>query len=117
MKYQYDAVVTKIISSNFIEAEIDLGFKIKTTQKLKIADFGIDKEAISRLKEICPPGTPVVVETKQSGPGWIADILIDLPVCDGKGNWPIKNCNLAAVVYREGWSTIHGDSPRTQTNS
>jgi micrococcal nuclease len=83
--YEYKAEVYNVVDGDTVDVIVDLGFKIYTKQRIRLA--GIDTpergqpgyaEATARLKELVLGKTFHLVTTKQSKWGYFLGELLDL---------------------------------------
>ena len=111
--YIYKATVVRIIDGDTMDVDIDLGFYMKTRQRLRLARIDTPErgqdgftEATNRVKELCPVGSEVLVETSKTGGfgRWLAEVIVTMPVATGDGNWVSTEKNLNDVLLLEGFA-------------
>lgn len=114
--YTYKAKVTRIVDGDTLDAEVDLGFHMKANLRFRLARIDTPErgqpgftEATDRVKEICPPGTEVVISTEKAGGfgRWLAEVLVVMPVADGAGSWADQEKNLSDVLLSEGFAELY----------
>lgn len=81
--YNYKATVVRIVDGDTMDVDIDLGFYMKTRQRLRLARIDTPErgqegftEATQRVEELCPVGSEVFVETHKTGGfgRWLAEV-------------------------------------------
>lgn len=81
--YTYNATVVRIVDGDTLDADVDLGFYMKTRQRFRLARIDTPErgeegftEATDRVKELCPVGSEIIItSTKTGGFGrWLAEV-------------------------------------------
>jgi micrococcal nuclease len=81
--YTYKAVVVRIVDGDTLDADVDLGFYMKTRQRFRLARIDTPErgeegftEATDRVKELCPVGSTIVIGTEKTGGfgRWLAEV-------------------------------------------
>lgn len=86
--YCYHGTILRWVDGDTLDIEVDLGFKMKTTQRFRL--LGADtpergqpnyREAREMAESLCPPGTELLFESMKSDKygRWLMHIG---PVCD-----------------------------------
>jgi micrococcal nuclease len=99
--FQYRATIIRVIDGDTVEALVDLGFRITTTQRLrlyginapelhKVAQIKAAKAAKAALEDLLPAGADVTIETSKSDDWgrWLATIIKD---GENINKWMVKN--------------------------
>jgi micrococcal nuclease len=84
MTYTYKATITNVVDGDTIDAVVDLGFKIHTTQRLRLAHVNTPERNEPRFKEAaaftaaqCLNKTVTITTSKPSKFGYyLADVLL-----------------------------------------
>ena len=106
--HTYKAKVVKVVDGDTLDVDIDLGFYMTTRQRLRVNRIDTPErgqpgfhEATNRVKELCPVGGEVIVETHKTGKfgRWIAEITIEN--VDG-------SINLSNLLLKEGLAEPYG---------
>lgn len=115
--YEYKSIVKKIVDADTIDVEIDLGFKMKTEQRLRLARIDAwevrGEERVKGLKakefvlNVIPVGTVVKVRTEKTGKygRYIAEVVYMPP---HYVDWvPGEMCNLSDELLEAGHATVY----------
>lgn len=104
--YEYKATVLKIVDGDTVDIEIDLGFDIRTVQRVRMAGINAaehntaaGQEAITWMKARLQIGQPVTIQSEKPGGGdkygrYLATII------DGTGN---VNQSIVAAGHALPW--------------
>lgn len=81
--YTYKAIVVRIVDGDTLDADVDLGFYMKTRQRFRLARIDTPErgeegftEATDRVKELCPIGSEIIIKSEKTGGfgRWLAEI-------------------------------------------
>ena len=82
--YTYKATVVRIVDGDTLDADVDLGFYMKTRQRFRLARIDTPErgeegftEATDRVKELCPVGSEIFISTSKTGGfgRWLGEIV------------------------------------------
>jgi len=115
--FEYKAIVKKIVDADTIDVDIDLGFKMKTEQRLRLARVDAwevrGEERVKGLKakefveDVIPVGTRVTVRTEKTGKygRYIAEVIyMPKSIEEFKENGML---NLSDELLRAGHATLY----------
>ena len=104
--YTYRATVVRVVDGDTMDEDIDLGFYMRTRQRLRVARIDTPErgepgftEATDRVKELCPVGKEVVISTSKTG-GFgrcLAEVMVD-------------EVNLSDTLLTEGYAELYKKS-------
>jgi micrococcal nuclease len=102
--YTYKAIVVRIVDGDTMDVDLDLGFYMRTRQRLRLARIDTPErgqegftEATDRVKELCPVGSEVIVSTSKTGGfgRWLAEVEFS------------GDQNLSNVLLEEGLAEVY----------
>jgi len=85
--YTYKAVIVRIVDGDTLDADVDLGFHMKTRQRFRLARIDTPErgqegftEATDRVKELCPVGSEVIIKSEKTGGfgRWLGEIIVQV---------------------------------------
>lgn len=113
--YVYNGVVTKVIDGDTIDIDVDLGFRMRTTQRFRLVDVNApEMHGPDRLRGLaarshaaaCLLGESVVIRTTKADDfgRWLARIWYrNDPAAGAMADFNAESVTLGyAVAYREG---------------
>lgn len=103
--YTYKAIVVRIVDGDTLDADVDLGFYMRTRQRFRLARIDTPErgeegftEATDRVKELCPVGSEIMISTSKTGGfgRWLAEI-----------NYGHSLTNLGDQLLLEGFAKLY----------
>lgn len=74
--YEYKAVIVRVVDGDTVDIDIDLGFRITTRQRVRLAGINAPETSTPEgvtaktfLAELIPVGTKVIVDSDKPGAG------------------------------------------------
>ena len=103
--YTYKAIVVRIVDGDTLDADVDLGFYMRTRQRFRLARIDTPErgeegftEATDRVKELCPVGSEIMISTSKTGGfgRWLGEI-----------NYGHSLTNLSDQLLLEGFAKLY----------
>lgn len=105
--YTYKATVVKIVDGDTLDADVDLGFHMRTRQRFRLARVDTPErgqpgftEATDKVKELCPVGSEITIKSEKAGGfgRWLAEVTMQV------GDLEI---NLGDQLLLEGYAKLY----------
>ena len=110
--HEYNAIVRRVVDGDTMDVTLDLGFDILYNNRIRL--HGIDTPesrtrdlvekkkglaAKERVRELCPPGSSVIIKTTKDGRGKFGRILGEILIT---GNEPNQFESVNKILLKEG---------------